>query len=58
MRRIRGELRLRFARAATDKLVFFLVEVEAFFEGAFFVWVLFELALLWAGALDDGEVDG
>ena len=56
MRRIRGELRLRFARAATDKLVFFLV--EAFFEGAFFVWVLFELALLWAGALDDGEVDG
>lgn len=56
MRRIRGELRLRFARAATDELLFLLV--EAFFEDAFFVVVLFAVVLLWTGALDDGGVEG
>ena len=56
MRRIRGELRLRFARAATDELLFFLVEV--FFEDAFFVAVLFVEVLLWTGAVfEDGGVD-
>jgi hypothetical protein len=56
MRRIRGELRLRFARAATDELLVFFVEV--FFEDAFFVGLLFAV-LLWTGAvLEDGWLEG
>ena len=55
MRRIRGELRLRVVRAATDEL-FFLVEV--FLEEALFVVVLFAAVLLWAGAVfETGAVD-
>ena len=49
MRRIRGELRLRFVRAAADELVVFLVEL--FFVDGFFVVVLFAAVLLWAGAV-------
>lgn len=57
MRRIRGELRLRFARAVAGELVFFLV--EAFFEGAFFVLVLFAVVLLWTEvAFEEGAVEG
>jgi len=56
MRRIRGELRLRFARVATVELLVFLVEV--FFEDACFVAVLFAEVLLWTGAVfGDGGVD-
>jgi hypothetical protein len=46
---MRGELRLRFVRAAADELVVFLVEV--FFVDGFFVVVLFAAALLWTGAV-------
>ena len=56
MRRMRGELRLRFARAATVEL--FVLLVEVFFEDAFFVVVLFAAVLLRAAAVfDDGGVD-
>jgi len=57
MRRRRGELRLRFAPAAADELVFFLV--EAFFEDVFFVVVLFAVVLLWTGvAFEEGAAEG
>lgn len=56
MRRMRGELRLRFVRAATDELLVFLVEL--FCENAFFVVVLFAAVLLWTGAVfEDGGVE-
>jgi len=56
MRRIRGELRLRFARAATVELLVFLV--EGFFEDVPIVVVRFAEVLLWTGAVFDvGGVD-
>jgi hypothetical protein len=48
MRRIRGELRLRFARDETDGL---LLLVEVFFEDEVFEIVLFVAVLLWTGAV-------
>ena len=41
MRRKRGELRLRFARAVADVLLFFFVAVPVLLAVLFFVAVLF-----------------
>lgn len=55
MRRMRGELRLRFARAATVALLFL---VEVVFEDEAREVVLFMAVLLWTGAVfEDGGVD-
>jgi hypothetical protein len=52
MRRIRGELRLRLARAVTDELLFFFVE-------PFFVEAVFVEVLLWTGAVfEDDAAEG
>jgi hypothetical protein len=48
MRRKRGELRLRFVRAATDVLLFFFVTVLVLLAVLFFVAVLFA---------DEGEAE-
>lgn len=57
MRRMRGELRLRLARAVADELLVFFV--EAFFVGTAFVVVLFAVVLLWTGAiLEEGALEG
>jgi hypothetical protein len=54
---MRGELRLRLARAVADELLVFLV--EAFFVGTVFVVVLFAVVLLWPGvAFEEDAVDG
>jgi hypothetical protein len=64
---MRGELRLRLARAVADELLVFLV--EAFFVGTVFVVVLFAVVLfavvlfavvfLWTGvAFEEDAVDG
>jgi hypothetical protein len=54
---MRGELRLRLARAVADELLVFFV--EAFFVGTAFVVVLFAVVLLWTGAIfEEGALEG